>query len=51
MNGECEIRDEPKKIPPGDYTVMMNTFDGRRWKLADGSNPGRSYLEKKLETV
>ena len=51
LDAEHEVRDEPKRLPVGDRQAMRVAFEAKFWKLEDSLCPGRSYLEKKLESV
>ena len=42
MEGEAEVRGEPKKVPQPDCEAMKETFRAKRYELQDHTTPAKS---------
>lgn len=51
MEGEAEVRGEPKKVPQPDYEAMKETFRTKRYELQDHTTPAKSVMEKRLDMI
>jgi len=51
MDGEAEIREQPKRVPLPDFFSMRAAFEERYGTLTDDQVPGKGFMEKRLEMI
>ena len=51
MDAENEVRGQPKTISSNDLVGMKEAFEKQFWQLSDQKTPGKSCLEKRLESL
>lgn len=51
MDGEAEIRGEPKMLAMPDYQSMKTSFEGKHWDVEEKLTPSKHFMEKRLEMI
>ena len=51
MEGEAEVRGEPKKLPQPDYQAMKTGFEEKYWEIEDADAPSLVFMQKRLDMI
>jgi len=51
LDGEAEIREQPKKVCLPDYFAMRAAYEEGHGALTDDQVPGKTFMEKRLEMI